>query len=555
MVWLAIIKLVRQGNPVIQMNNYSEDAPQLKVDFPQGHGLGRSRVRCTAMMPLVGVATLFLFLAGCIKLGPDFVKPNAPLDEKWIDADNPQVKTEPAEKIDWWSVFSDPVLNSLVETGYRQNLDLQIAGIRILESRARLGIAVGSQYPQQQDLFGGYSREQLSDNTAITRIEEGFDLWSTGFDAAWEVDIWGRFRRGVESASADLGTSIANYDDILVSLVSEIASTYVQIRTFERRLEVARDNVVLQQGSLEIADARFQGGAVTELDVSQATALLRDTQSTIPPLQASLDQARNALSILLGRPPGEVRKVLSNRKPIPTAPADVAVGIPAELLRRRPDIRSAELQAAAQSAQIGVARADLFPAFALVGTIAFEAEDAAKLFYGSSLAASIGPSFRWPILNYGRLKDNVRVQDARFQELIVTYQDTVLRAQRDVEDALAAFLRSQEQVRFLSESVAASRRSVDLALIQYREGQSDYQRVLDTQKTLVERQDSLITSKGDVPRNLIAVYKALGGGWEIRKGKHFISSETKKEMEERTNWGKLLSREEVEKPPKYKPDF
>ena len=516
---------------------------------------GLSRVHPARVTPLAGVIALFLLLTGCIKLGPDFVKPKAPLDEKWIETDNPKIKTEAAEKIDWWSVFSDPVLNSLVETGYRQNLSLQIAGIRILESRARLGIAVGSQYPQQQDLFGGYSREQLSDNTAVTPIKEGFDFWSTGFDTAWEVDIWGRFRRGVESANADLGTSIANYDDILVSLVAEIASTYVQIRTFERRLEVAQENVVLQQGSLEIANARFQGGAVTELDVTQATALLRDTQSTIPPLQASLDQARNALSILLGRPPGEVRQVLRNRRPIPTAPADVAVGIPAELLRRRPDIRSAELQAAAQSAQIGVARADLFPAFALVGTIAFEAEDAGKLFYGSSLAASIGPSFRWPILNYGRLRDNVRVQDARFQELIVTYQDTVLRAQRDVEDALAAFLRTQEQVRFLSESVDASRRSMDLALIQYREGLSDYQRVIDTQKTLVERQDTLITSKGDVPRNLIAVYKALGGGWEIRKGKDFVSTETKKEMQERTNWGKLLSREEVESPPKYKPDF
>ena len=261
------------------MNSDTKDAPEANVaSNPQGHGLGRPRVRSTRMMPLVGVAPLLLLLAGCIKLGPDFMKPKAPLDEKWIETENPQVKMEPAEKIDWWSVFSDPVLNALVETGYRQNLSLQIAGIRILESRARLGIAVGSQYPQQQDLFGGYSREQLSNNTANTPIQDGFDFWSTGFDAAWEVDVWGRFRRGVESASADLGTSIANYDDILVSLVSEIASTYVQIRTFERRMEVAEENVIVQQGSLEIADARFQGGAVTELDVSQATALLRDTR-------------------------------------------------------------------------------------------------------------------------------------------------------------------------------------------------------------------------------------------------------------------------------------
>ncbi len=513
------------------------------------------RARPIRIMPLAGVITLLLFLTGCIKLGPDFVKPKAPLDEKWIDADNPQIKTAPAEKTDWWSVFSDPVLNSLVETGYRQNLSLQIAGIRILESRARLGIAVGSQYPQQQDFFGGYSREELSDNTAVTPVQGGFDFWSTGFDAAWEVDIWGRFRRGVESASADLGASIANYDDILVSLVAEIASTYVQIRTFERRLEVARENVALQERSLQIAEARFQGGAVTELDVSQATALLRDTQSTIPPLQASLDQARNALSILLGRPPGEVRQVLRNRRPIPTAPADVTVGIPAELLRRRPDIRRAELQAAAQSAQIGVARSDLFPAFALVGTIAFEAEDAGKLFNANSVAGSIGPSFRWPILNYGRLKDNVRVQDARFQQLVVNYQNTVLRAAQEVEDAIVAFLRTQEQVKFLSASVEATKRSVDLSLIQYREGTVLYNEVLDSQQFLVQREDRLASSRGDVTRNLIAVYKALGGGWEIRQDKDFLPEEVKKEMRERTDWGDLLSREEIEEAPRWKPDF
>ena len=503
---------------------------------------------------LVLILPIPVLLGGCIKVGPDFVKPTAPIAEEWIETD-PKVKKETADYSNWWTVFHDPVLDSLVETAYKQNLPLRIAGIRILEARARLGIAVGSQYPQQQALFGGYSREKLSDNNAIPSVKDNFDFWSAGFDASWEIDIWGRFRRGVESAGADLGASIADYDDLLVSLVSEIASTYVQIRTFEQRLEVARENVELQQRSLEIADVRFRGGAVTELDVAQATALLRDTQSTVPPLQAGLDQAQNALSILLGRPPGEVREILREPKPIPTAPAEIAAGIPAELLRRRPDIRSAELQAAAQSAQIGVARADLFPAFALVGTIAFEAKDAGKLFNGDSVAGSIGPSFEWPILNYGRLKDNVRAQDARFQELIVAYQDTVLRAQQEVEDALTALLQSQEQVRLLSESVGAAKRSVDLALIRYREGLVDYQPVIDTQRFLQEREDAWTISRGDVPRNLIAVYKALGGGWEIRQGKDFVPEETKKEMQERTDWGDLLSPEEIESPPSFKPDF
>ena len=514
---------------------------------------------------LTGLISLALLVSGCIKVGPDFVKPVAPVAEEWIEKDL-KIKSEPADHSNWWTVFNDPVLNSLVETAYQQNLPLRIAGLRIMEARAQLGIAVGSLYPQLQQGSGAIDANQISDNAPNAAAANKFFYdFQAGFDAAWELDFWGRFRRGVESADASLTASIADYDDVLVSLVSEVAATYVQIRTFEERLKVARDNVRIQEDSLRIAEVRFRAGAVTELDVTQAKALLRDTQSAIPVLQTGLRQAQNALSVLLGMPPRDLQDLLGGPRPIPAAPMEITVGIPAELLRRRPDIRRAELDAAAQSAQIGVARADLFPAFSLSGSFGLESSakggrlsnraNFSDLFESNSFTYFLGPSFQWPILNYGRLKDNVRVQDARFQELVVNYQDTVLRAAQEVEDAIVAFLRTQEQARFLSESVESAKRSVELSLIQYREGASDYQRVLDSQGFLDQQQDRLTVSLGDVPTNLIAVYKALGGGWQIRKGKDFVPEEIKKEMKSRTDWGDLLRREEVESPPKWEPDF
>jgi outer membrane protein TolC len=252
-------------------------------------------------------------------------------------------------------------------------------------------------------------------------------------------------------------------------------------------------------------------------------------------------------------------------KPIPQAPPEVAVGIPAELIRRRPDIRRAELDAAAQSAQIGVAKADIFPAFSLTGS--FGLESSAKggmpsnkasfrdLFNANSFTYFVGPTFEWPILNYGRLKNNIRAQDARFQQLVVNYQQTVLRAAQEVEDAIVAFLRSQEQVKLLADSVEASKRAVDLSMIQYREGKITYNEVLNAQQFLVQEEGRLTKGRGDIARNLIAVHKALGGGWEIRKGKDFIPEEIKKEMQERTGWGDLVSREEIEDAPHWQPDF
>ena len=505
---------------------------------------------------LAGLMVLTLSLGGCAMVGPDYIKPPpAPEQKEWMEQKDPKIKAEPTDLSNWWEVFDDPVLNSLVEQAYQQNLPLRIAGLRILEARAQLGIAYGNLYPQQQQGSGGAGYNRIAKNSlnlpqdVRNNVDNDINFYSLGFDAVWELDVWGKHRRNVESGLGALEASIASYDDVLVSLTAEVARTYVAIRTFEERLEIARENVKIQERSLQIAEARFKGGEVSELDVAQAKALLNDTLSLIPRLSRDVRQAKNALSILLGKLPSELNEILEGPKPIPAVPAEVNVGVPAELLRRRPDIRLAERQLAAQSPRIGIAKAELYPAFSLLGTIGLGSLSTGNFFDSDSVFGTAGAGFSWKILNYGRIKNNVRAQDALFQELAVNYQNTVLRAAQEVEDAMVGFLRTQEEAMFLSTSVQAYKRSVDLSLLQYREGLVDYQRVLDTQRFLTRSQETYVTSKGDIVINLVAVYKALGGGWQIREGKDFVPEEIRVEMAQRTDWGELLSLEKQKPPP------
>jgi NodT family efflux transporter outer membrane factor (OMF) lipoprotein len=506
---------------------------------------------------------LTMLLTACTTLGPDFVKPTAPVEEKWIETKDPQIKAESVDHSAWWKVFNDPVLDNLIEIASEQNLSLRVAGLRILESRALLGIAVGLQYPQVQQLNGGYTYLKSSKNAPPlssfpdninNNIDNSSNVYQFGFDAAWELDFWGKFRRSVEAADASLAASIAGYDNLLVILTGEVAAAYVVIRTLEQRLEFARSNVVVQQRSLKIADVRYKGGATSELDVQQARSLLHNTQALIPVLEISIRQAKHGLSVLLGIPPSDLPELLEGPSVIPKAPTEVAVGIPADLLRRRPDIKLAEFQAAAQGALIGFTQADLYPHFALGGSIGFASVNGGDLLNSASVASFFTPfSFRWDIFNYGRIKNKVRVQDARFEQQLVTYQNKVLQAAREVEDALVGFVRSQKQAQFLSDAVIAAQRASELALLQYKEGLIDYTPVLNTQQVLVSQQDSFATSRGDIVRYLIAVYKALGGGWQIRIGKDLIPKQTAETMRNRTDWGELLQPvslpEETEPPP------
>jgi NodT family efflux transporter outer membrane factor (OMF) lipoprotein len=375
------------------------------------------------------------------------------------------------------------------------------------------------------------------------------------------LDLWGKYRRGLESEAANLLATVTDYYYALVSLTAEVARTYALIRTFEVLIEQAQANARLQEEGLRIAESRFRNGATSELDVTQAATLFESTRASIPNLQISLQQARNALSTLLGQTTGTVDALLAGPKAIPRAPARVAVSVPAEMLRRRPDIRSAELYAAAQCARIGVAKADLYPSFSLVGTIGLQASNsggtARNLFSSDSLFYNAGPQVNWPFFNYGRIKNRIRVQDARFQQLLVNYHNTVLKAAQEVEDALSGFLNAQEASVFEERSVTAAKRSSELAMIQYREGAVDYQRVLDAQRFQLQQESSLTQTRSAIAVNLIALYKALGGGWELARVHQFVPERTRKEMKERTDWGDLLSEprdaETKKNPPRGRP--
>jgi NodT family efflux transporter outer membrane factor (OMF) lipoprotein len=513
-------------------------------------------------MALFGVLAAVLWLNGCTMVGPDFVKPEAPVETEWMETRSPGIKTESADYKDWWSVFNDPVLNSLIENAYQQNLPLQISGIRILQARAQLGVLIGNVYPQLQRGRGGAQYNRLSENAPNSLgADDSFWQYDAGFDVAWELDLWGKYRRAVESGVANLEASIASYDDVLVSLSAEVARTYVLLRTFEERLEIAIENVKIQQRSLEIAEIRFKAGAVTELDVAQARSLLRNTEASVPRFEAGIRQAKNALAVLLGKLPGEIDQMLAGARRIPKAPPEIVVDVPAELMRRRPDIQLAEYQIATQTPLIGVSKADLYPAFELFGSFGLLTSTSrntkaggpggssfSDLFDTDSFEFFGGPSIRWNILNYGRINNQVRVEDALLQQLIVNYEDTVLRAQQEVEDSMVGFLRRQEEAGFLKDSVTASQRSVDLSMLQYREGLVDYQRVLDSQRFLTEQQDVWTATRGDAIINLVAMYKALGGGWQIREGQRFVSEENIEEMQQRSNWGDLREPEALATP-------
>jgi NodT family efflux transporter outer membrane factor (OMF) lipoprotein len=464
-----------------------------------------------------GCTTLSEYVHNGFKVGPNYKRPPAPVAEHWIDANDRRVRSEEEDDSHWWTVFNDPVLGDLIQSAYRQNLTLREAGFRVLQARASLGFAIGELFPQNQEMIGSYTRRGVSENVAnrVATPKRWFSTWDYGFGLAWEIDFWGRFRRGIESAEDTLDASVENYDDVLVTLIGDVAANYVKYRTLEQQLAYARENVKLQTTILKLATARFTGGQTSKLDVNQAQANLSATELLVPQLEISIRETTNRLCLLLGIPPEDLRLKLGQGS-IPTAPPSVAVGIPGDLLRRRPDVRRAEREAAAQCAQIGIAESDFYPQISLNATWGWAAEHLKDLFAHLSFRGSIGPAFRWEILNYCRILNNVRREDARFQELVSKYQQTALNANVEVEDGLVLFLRAQDEVRFANQSVVAQLESVKEAMAQYKNGLTDFNRVAFIEEQLVTRQNQLAQSQGDIALGLIQVYRALGGGWQIR---------------------------------------
>jgi NodT family efflux transporter outer membrane factor (OMF) lipoprotein len=445
-------------------------------------------------------------------------------DLSQLDRDYLQTVSNQEVRWDWWRVYNDPTLNELVERAHQQNLTLREAGFRVQEARFLRAVAVGSLLPQSQTFNGAYNRRLISLGTGIFAgggggipdVPREFSVWNNGLQMAWEIDFWGRFRRGIEAADANLDASVENYDDVMVILVSDVADAYLEIRTIEQRIRYAQANVKAQTESVQFERTRLKGEVGTTIDVSQTEINVYRTQAAIPQLEAALRQAQNRLCVLLGTPPHDMRNELGLRPDIPTPPAEVGIGIPADLLRRRPDVRRAEREVAAQSARIGIAEADLYPAFTINGSIFMQANQFSDLFNSRAMGGAIGPAFNWNIFNYGRIRNSVRAEEALFMQLATRYQNTVLLANQEAEDALVAYLKAHQQVLYqrLAAKAAEDTRA-GYAKLQMG-GAVDANRLFVVEATLAQEQDLLAVAEGNLARSLVLLYRALGGGWQLR---------------------------------------
>jgi NodT family efflux transporter outer membrane factor (OMF) lipoprotein len=474
-----------------------------------------------------GVVVCALMVCGCtplreywdngLKVGPDYLRPVPEVNGEWIDADSEQIRSESPAEVDWWERFNDPVLGELVSRAYDQNLPLREAGFRVLASRAAYNIAVGGFFPQSQSSVSSFNRYQISDSLSTVPALQGqaFSIWQTGFNLSWELDLWGKIRRGIESSAATYQASVEEYDGVLVTLIADVAERYTQVRIAQKQVADLRRLAAIQRASLQLATDRFEGGATGELDVSQARLNLAQTEASIPGYEQQARVAANALCVLLAIPAEDLTALLGEGE-IPVAPQSLAIGIPADLIRRRPDVRQMERLVAAQSAKIGVAEADLYPAFSINGYLGVYANELGELFQTDSTFGFVAPVVDWKVLNYGRILNNIRQQDARFQALAARYQNTVLQAGREAEDGIVTFIKAGEATTKQREALAAATRSVELVQIQYKEGSADFNRVFVVQKNQVEEQIRLNDNVGATATGMIQLYRALGGGWEIR---------------------------------------
>lgn len=462
-------------------------------------------------LPAAGL--VLLLLGGCSGVGPDYVPPRMEMPAAWQELPDPALVPNPADNRHWWRVFDDSLLNRLIAMAETGNLDVRLAVSRIRESRAALGGARGSWWPEA-NAEGSAIRQRGSENGLNGNGGTTETLYGAGLDASWEIDLFGRIRRSVEAAEAEYQASREDAGDVLISMYAEVARTYLQIRTFQARLAAAEGNIESQRQVLKLTRSRFDNGLATGLDVAQAEQVLAASQAEVPPLRVGLSQSVYSLGILLAKPPGTLYKELILPAPIPVPPSQVAVGMPADLLRRRPDIRRAERQLAAQTARIGVATADLYPQLSLSGTFAFEAIDAGDLFQGASRAFGFGPTLRWLLFDGGRVRARIAGEDARTEQALLAYEQSVLNALNEAESAMSQYTNQRNRLTALERSVQAAQRSLHLATRLYRDGLVDFQNVLDAQRALFDNENLLAEARGNTSIYLVQLYKTLGGGWD-----------------------------------------
>lgn len=480
------------------------------------HGVVSSNIKGNSMKSFVGASSCLIIIGfmlfGCAAVGPDYVEPEVSTPEQWNASSSGGLvyKADTHEKMArWWTTLNDPVLSSLIDRALQGSLDLRISVARVREARARRGIVNADRFPTI-NATGSAIKSRSSEETG-TGVET--DLFAAGFDAGWEVDVFGGVRRSVEAADAALEASSEGLHAVRVSLLAEVGLNYVELRSLQTRLAIAEANQNAQKETYEITQARYASGLTSELDVEQARYSLEETKSQMPPLKVGIEQVGNRLAVLLGQNPGTLKGELTEPAPVPVTPIEVAVGVPAETLRRRPDVRQAERLLAAQTARVGVATADLYPTFSLVGTIGLEALSVDDLFSSGSHTYGIGPSFHWMIFDSGRIRQNIEVQSALQEQALLSYESSVLGALADVENALVAYVNEQVRRTSLVEGAGAAERAVTLAQNQYTSGLIDFQNVLNAQRALLSLQSQQAESDAAVTSNLISLYKALGGGW------------------------------------------
>lgn len=467
------------------------------------------------MYRLAGLlAVAVVVLAGCATVGPDYTPPERRAPAGWQarggDAWQP-APPDPHTLARWWDTLGDPVVTRLVEEALSGNLDLKTAEARIREARALRGIQRAGLFPSV-DASGTSLRQRTSEYGTTGRAAET-DYYQAGFDAGWELDLFGGRRRAVEAAQADLEAALASRDQVRASLAAEVARNYVEVRTYQERLALVEANIRIQKATYDLNLSRFQAGLIDELPLQQSLYNLEHTRSQVSSLQTGLEAAQNRLAVLLSKNPGELSAVLSEPAPIPVAPPSLAVGIPADALRRRPDVRQAERELAAATARIGEASADLYPKLRLVGTIGLESLLSGHLLEWASRFWSVGPAVSWNVFDAGAIRKNVEVRSARQQQALLNYENVILQALEEVENALTAFAKEQQRLERLEKAVEAARKAEIIARDRYQAGLVDFTDVLDTQRTLQSFQDEMAQSRGAVTTNLIRLYKALGGGW------------------------------------------
>jgi len=473
-----------------------------------------------------GSIILALALLPCAcTVGPDYRAPKIAIEQSFgpatrLAASQPSAVTNSAmAAAQWWRTLGDPLLDKLMDRAVASNLDLKIAAARVRQARAQLAYATGGQYPQV-NVDASYSYNQLSQTAApynafnLPGFPWDYNQYQVGFDAAWEVDVFGGVRRGVEAAQADLAASAADQQNVLLSVMAEVARNYVDLRGLQRRYAIDQANLQSQQETLELTRDRRQRGVVTELDVAQATSQVAKTEAQLPLLRRAQSEAIHRIATLLGQQPEALTDELTPPQPVPLPPPEIAIGVPAELLRRRPDIRRAERQLAAATARIGQATADLYPKFSLTGNFSMLSADTTKLFDWRSATYGVGPTVTWPIFDADRLHRLVDIRSAEQEQALAQYDRTVLGALEETHNALVALATEQQRHRALADAVAADQTAVAVAQDQYRQGVTDFLNVLVAQRSLFESQDQLADSDRAVTTSLVALYKALAGGWE-----------------------------------------